>query len=444
MTATTVKPVSGLPLVGNLLDFKRDRLALFLRIAREQGDIGSYSIGRQRFLFVNSPALAHEILVTHQSDFDKTDRFRSFARPLLGNGLLSSDNETNRQYRKILAPSFRPGLIEGHVDVMADRSDRLAAGWQDGGTVDVQQEMIRLTLWIVGKSLFDLDVLDEADELGSALTAAIKGFNAQASAALPLTIGWPTPVNLGYRRAITRLEQTFYRVLEDRRADPTPHSDWLDMLLRARDEDGAPLPDRQIRDEALNMFMPGHETTATGLTWTWYLLSQHPEAYRRLQDEVDSVLGGRPVTAADLARMPYALQCFKEAMRLYPPVYMFSRQALTDLDIGGVPIAAGTAVIFSPYAMHRRAESFPDPEVFDPDRFAPEAEAALPRHAYLPFGGGRRICIGSHYGLMNGHAVVASLAQTVEFSGPLNGTPVLDPMVTLRPRDGMPMRVRRR
>jgi cytochrome P450 len=233
-------------------------------------------------------------------------------------------------------------------------------------------------------------------------------------------------------------------VLEDRRADPTPHSDWLDMLLRARDEDGAPLPDRQIRDEALNMFMPGHETTATGLTWTWYLLSQHPEAYRRLQDEVDSVLGGRPVTAADLARMPYALQCFKEAMRLYPPVYMFSRQALTDLDIGGVPIAAGTAVIFSPYAMHRRAESFPDPETFDPDRFAPEAEAALPRHAYLPFGGGRRICIGSHYGLMNGHAVVASLAQTVEFSGPLNGTPVLDPMVTLRPRDGMPMRVRRR
>jgi cytochrome P450 len=439
-----IRPISGLPVLGNLLAFKRDRLGLFERIAREQGDLGSYSIGRERFLFVNSPALVHEILVTHQNDFEKTRRFRTFARPLLGNGLLSSDNETNRRYRKLIAPSFRPGTIEAHVDVMSDRSRRLCADWEDGATLDVQREMVRLTLWIVGKSLFDLDVLDEADELGGALTAAIRGFNAQASAAIPLTIEWPTPANLGYRRAIARLERTFYRVLEQRRADPTPHSDWLDLLIRARDEDGNPLPEQQIRDEALNMFMPGHETTATGLTWTWYLLAQHPQAYDRLCDEVDQVLGGRAATAADLPRLPYALQCFKEAMRLYPPVYMFSRQAIVDVDIAGTRIPAGTPIIFSPYAMHRRPDVFPDPERFDPDRFTPEAESAMPRHAYLPFGGGRRICIGNHYGLMNGQAVVAGLAQHVRFSGPTNGAPVLDPMVTLRPRDGMPMVVHRR
>jgi cytochrome P450 len=440
----SIRPVRGLPVLGNLLEFRRDRLGLFQRIAQEQGDLGSYTIGRERFLFVNSPELVHEILVTRQNEFDKTRRFRTFARPLLGNGLLSSDNETNRKYRKVIAPAMRPGTIERHVGTMTDRSERLSAEWADGDTLDVQREMVRLTLWIVGKSLFDLDVLDEADELGGALTAAIHGFNAQASAAVPLTIEWPTPVNLGYRRAIRRLEETFYRVLEQRRADPAPHDDWLDLLLRARDEDGQPLPDQQIRDEALNLFMPGHETTATGLTWTWYLLAQHPEAYRRLTDEVDAVLGGRTPDAADLRRLPYAMQCFKEAMRLYPPVYMFSRAPLADVDLAGVRIPAGTPVIFSPYTMHRRPDLYPDPEVFDPDRFTPEAEAALPRHAYQPFGSGRRICVGNHYGLLNGQAVLATVAQRVRFSGPADGVPVLDPMVTLRPRDPMLLTVHRR
>jgi cytochrome P450 len=194
----------------------------------------------------------------------------------------------------------------------------------------------------------------------------------------------------------------------------------------------------------MNMFMPGHETTATALTWTFHLLATHPESYRRLQDELDAVLQGRTPTLADLPRLPYALQVFKEAMRLYPPVYMFSRQPLTDVEVGGHRLPAGTPFIFSPYAMHRRPDYYPDPDRFDPDRFAPEQEAARPRHAYMPFGAGTRTCVGNHHALLNGHLIVAGLAQRVQFEALEPTVLVKEPMVTLRPRGDVMMRVTHR
>ncbi|MCX4693201.1 cytochrome P450 [Streptomyces sp. NBC_01408] len=449
-TAAPVLPVpvprlKGRAVIGNTWEFKKDRLELFRRTFEECGDIGVYRIAGQDCYFVNSVELAHEILIKNGSFFEKTDRFRAFARPLLGDGLLTATNEEHKKNRRLIQPRFRTAVIRNSADSAAKVADTVAGEWTDGGVIDVRREMVRLVLGIVGHNLFSRDVLGEADDLGNALTDAIHGFDSQASALVPLTIEWPTPANLRYRRAIQRLEETFHSFLAERRAMADKPDDWLNLLMECGAEDGTPLTDRQIRDEALNMFMPGHETTATALSWSFHLLSRHPEAYERLIAESDEVLGGRLVTAEDLPRLPYALAVFKEAMRLYPPVYMFSRQASREVEVLGHRLPAGACVIFSPYTLHRRADYFPDPERFDPDRFTPEREELLPRHAYMPFGAGHRVCIGNHHALLGGQIALAGIAGRARLSAlPGAADPGTDPMVTLRPEGEMRMRVARR
>ncbi|GHJ36856.1 cytochrome P450 [Streptomyces sp. TS71-3] len=440
-TETSTPKLRGRPVIGNTWDFKRDRLELFQRTFDTCGDLGIYSVAGQDFHFANSVEMVHEILVRNGGLFEKTDRFRAFARPLLGDGLLTADNRDHKRNRRLIQPRFHSAAVRTSADVAARVAERVSASWSGNGVVDVRREMVRVVLGIVGRNLFSRDILDEADDLGNALTDAIHGFDSQASAMIPLTIEWPTPANLRYRRAIERLESTFYGFLAERRAMADKPDDWLNLLMECRFEDGSPLTDKQIRDEALNMFMPGHETTATALTWTLHLLAEHPAAYEKLLAEVDAVLGDRLPTSDDLARLPYTLQVFKEAMRLYPPVYMFSRQATADVDVLGNRIPAGAAVIFSPYTLHRRADYFPDPDRFEPERFTPEREARLPRHAYLPFGAGHRVCIGNNHAVLNGHVVLATLARRVRL-GTLPGTvPVKEPMVTLRPQGGLRMHV---
>ncbi|WDG27643.1 cytochrome P450 [Streptomyces sp. CA-278952] len=439
-----VPRLSGRAFIGNTWEFKQDRLALFSRTFGECGDFGIYTIAGQDVYLANSVELVHEILIKNGGLFEKTDRFRSFARPLLGDGLLTATNEQHRPNRRMIQPRFHAAAVKTSADIAARVSQIVSARWTDGSVIDVRREMVSVMLGTVGQNLFSRDVLGEADELGNALTDAIHGFDSQASALIPLTIEWPTPANLRYRRAIERLERTFYALLAERRAAAEKPDDWLDLLMESTYEDGTPISDKQIRDEALNMFMPGHETTATALSWSFHLLAEHPEIYRKLLTEVDEVLGGRTPTPADLPRLPYALQVFKEAMRLYPPVYMFTRQATVDIEILGHLIPAGAAVAFSPYVLHRRADYFTDPERFDPDRFSPEREAQLPRHSYLPFGAGHRVCIGNHHALLNGHVSLVTLAQQVRLSSVPGASPVKEPMVTLRPKGSLRMRVERR
>jgi cytochrome P450 len=440
----TVPRLKGRPVIGNTWEFRRERLSLFSRTFEDCGDLGVYRIAGDDFHLANSVELVHEVLIRKGRLFEKTDRFRAFARPLLGDGLLTATNEDHKHNRRIIQPRFHNAAVKPSADIAARVAGTVSGRWADGDVVDVRREMVRLILGVVGQNLFSRDILDDADELGNALTDAIHGFDSMASALVPLGITWPTPANLRYRRAIERLERTFYSLLADRRSMDRRPDDWLNLLMETRREDGSPISDKQIRDEALNMFMPGHETTATGLAWSLHLLAEHPEVYERLLDEVDGVLGGRPPTLDDLPRLPYALQVFKETMRLYPPVYMFTRQATEDVDILGHRLPAGTTVVFSPYTLHRRADYFPDPERFDPDRFSPEREARMPRHAYLPFGAGHRVCIGNHHALLNGHMVLATLAQRVRLHSVPGPAPVTEPMVTLRPKGGIPMRVERR
>ncbi len=438
--AARIPSVRGLPVLGKLRQFRKDRLALFMEVYETCGEIGAYRLGWLKFILINSPELAHQVLVEHADDFDKSSNFRTFAKPVLGNGLLTSLGAFHQRQRRLLAPAFQSQRVGVHAGVISGYAARMSRNWKDGEDIDIQREMVRLTLWIVGKTMFGADLLSEADDLGAALTDAIHGFNSQVSALLPLTIEYPTPANIRYRRAVRLLNRTVSRLIADRRAGGKDHGDLLSMLLLARYDDGLPMSDEQIRDEAMNMFMPGHETSATALTWAWHLLSQHPAIYARLLDEVDrewdDEIGGFP----SLARLPYTLQVFKEALRLYPPVYMFTRQALRDVAIGDYHLPAGSLVCISPYAMHRRPEQFPDPERFDPDRFSSESKVGLSATGYMPFGAGRRICIGNHYAMLSGHLILATIAHQVRFSTSQRHIDT-DPQVTLRPKQPITLTV---
>jgi len=395
-------------------------------------------------VFANSSETVGALLVQHGDDVRKGKSLRLYLRPVIGDGLLGSDPAVHRQQRKIVAPAFRPGRVAGYADVMVRRASEAQRSWRDGTTVDVARAMTRLTLGIIGELLFSADLLDQADALSTSLLIALRYASSQLATPLHISLTWPTPGHIRVRRAIDRLDKTIYRMIAERRANDTDMGDLLSMLLLARaEDDSSQLSDAQVRDEAMTLFTAGHETVAAGLAWTWMLLMRHPDVYERLRVEVDRELDGRLPTAADLPRLPYTLQVFKESLRLYPPAYILSRQAIRDVDLAGYAVPAGKVVIVCPYTLHRRADYFPDPERFDPERFSPEAERRLPRHAYLPFGAGSRVCLGNHFALMEGHLLLATIAQSVTFV-PLGQRVEPEPGMNLRPKNRVMARVWRR
>jgi cytochrome P450 len=263
---------------------------------------------------------------------------------------------------------------------------------------------------------------------------------------VPIPPSWPTPGNRRGQKAIARLDRTVYRLIDERRKQGGDRGDFLTMLLLAQDEDdGSVMTDKQVRDEAMNIFLAGHETTANALAWTFYLLAQHPAMRERLEREIDGALGGRTPTLADLPRLPFTLQVFKEAMRLYPPAFVVARRALRDVTIGGHRLAKNELAIINIVGMHRRPEYFAEPDRFDPERFSAEAEKSMNKRAFLPFGAGARVCIGNHFALLEGHLALAAMAQRVRLDlAPGSARVEPEPLITLRPRGGMPMLVRRR
>ncbi len=438
----TLPSVRGLPFIGNLPKFRWDRLNLYLQVSRECGDIGTFRIASRTVVLLNSAELAHAVLVEQADAFEKPRILRVLTEPVLGNGLLTSDNQFHRRQRKLVAPAFQHRRITTYADVMADYAERIQREWPHGRTIDVAQEMMRLTLWIVGKTLFDVDVLDEAEELGAALETMMRSFNKRLSTLLPVPLHWPTPGNRRLQRAIERLDATIYRIIRERRASDDDRGDLLSILLQTQyEDDGSYMSDRQVHDEAMTLFLAGHETTANALAWSWYLLGQHADIYARMRAEADRVLAGRIPTFEDLAHLPYTLQVLKEAMRLYPPAPVIGRQVARTVTIGDHILPRGTDIVISPYALHRRPDYFPEPERFDPERWTPEAERRLPRHAYLPFSAGPRICIGNHFAMMEAHIILATLAQRVIFELDPRQHIKPEPLITLRPRNGIKLRV---
>ena len=430
-------------LTGNVREFRRDRLGLFLRCARDYGDVAAVRIGPIRGLVLSHPDAIEYVLVTNNHNFIKHFALRR-NRLFLGNGLLTSEGDFWLRQRRLIQPAFNRRHLDGYGAVMIDCARHLLAEWRDGETRELSAEMTRLTLEIAARALFGAEAGTDAREVGEAMAVAHASFENRIAGIYPLPRWLPTPGNYRLQQAARRVDAIIYRFIAERRRNGGERDDVLSLLLRARDEDdGSRMTDKQLRDEAMTLFLAGHETTALALTWTGYLLAQHPEIAERLRADLAAVLGDRPPAVADLPRLACAERVVLEAMRLYPPVYAFGREALHDCEIMGYAVPRGTTVFMSQWAMHRDPRWFHEPEKFDPDRWADGLAGRLPKFAYFPFGGGPRVCIGNAFALMEAVLVLATLAPRYRFELVPGQHIVPWPVMTLRPKPGVRVVLRR-
>ena len=467
----------GQGLLGHNAAFRKDRMGMLRSFAGSALPLMRLRLPFPgiRAIAVNDPEIVQEALVEKAKSFDKSDMLRFSLWNLAGEGLFTSNGELWRRQRKLLAPLFTPRALEAYADDMVECARRTVDAWADGQELSLATETTRLTMGVAGKTLFDADTFSEADEIGHALTVALAWtgwimarpfavshvISRRALVRLAAKTGGATrtfledaarrmqgPVALvGERgrelsRAVTFLDNHVQTMIDERRrASGRPgRSDLLTRLLEAKDEDGASMSDRQVRDEVLTLFVAGHETTATGLAWTLYYACREPEVYAAMEREADAV--GDSPRASDLPRLDVCLRAFKEALRLAPPVYVFGRDSREPVTIGGYALPQPTNVMVSPWALHHSPRLWSDPERFDPDRFLPAAEAARHRYSYLPFGAGPRVCLGSHFGYMEAQFALAVLMRRYRFE--LLGDDEPEPGATLRPKHGVRVRVRRR
>ena len=432
-----------LPVVGHFASYARDSFA-FLEAAAKLGPMVRVDFPGLRAVLLNEPALVEEVFVTHNKRFSK-DQFARDLQRVLGTGLLTSEGDFWRRQRRLAQPAFHKERIAGYGGAMVDAAEAAVAGLAHGGEVDLHDALARLTLQIVGKTLFGVDTGALADDIGRSLEAVLARYVDPIAMGVPHWDKLPTPLNRRFSAGVQRLDALMRGLIRSHRAGETGDGkDLLSMLLAARDEDGSGMSDDQLRDEALTLILAGHETTAIALTFTFYLLAKHPAARARLEAELDQVLGGRSPTYADLPRLGYVERVFKEAMRLYPPAWSTGREAIEDTEVGGVPVARGTQLWVVQWNLHRDPRFHDDPLRFDPDRWGDARTAGLHRFAYAPFGGGPRLCIGQGFAMMEGVLLVATLAQRARFSLPPGHRLELVPSVTLRPKGGLPVRVEQR
>jgi cytochrome P450 len=441
----------GMPLLGSLGDFAwGEPLDVLLAGAQTYGDVVRFRVGPFQFHLVNHPDHIRYVLQEHSQNFVKSVSATGL-RWLLGDGLLSSDGPTWLRQRRLAQPAFHRQRLAALAGTMVDATTAMLDRWRadaasrDGAPgFDVADEMMRLTLTIVARTLFGADVTRDVERVRAALEDAVRYIDARIAGPVHLPRWVPTATTRRAMRAKATLDAVVGGIIAARRAHPDDAaSDLLAMFLAARDErTGAGMTDVQVRDEVQGLMVAGHETTATLLAWTWYLLSRNPDAARRVHAEVATVTGGRPPTAEDLPRLKYTAMVIDEALRLYPPAWMIERRALADDEIGGYSIPAGTMVMISPYVMHRHALYWDNPEGFDPERFAPTREATRPRFAFIPFGGGPRQCIGNGFALMEAQLVLATVSQ--RYALDLVPGHAVDPvtLVTLRPRRGVRVTLR--
>jgi cytochrome P450 len=410
------------------------------RMVREYGDVTFW-----RFLYLSSYFFAHpndieSVLVTHHRSFTKG--FGTRANPeLFGNGLLTSEGEFWLRQRRLSQPAFHRTRVAAYADIMAREAEHMLGGWRDGEELDIHREMMETTMAIATRTLFGVELGPKMPVVANALDAFIRQ-NVGLSV-WQLLLKLPTPRRRRFLKGIRALDEIVYGIIHERRASGMG-DDLLSDMLRAQDVDGSQMTDKQLRDEVMTLLLAGHETTALALSWAWYLLATYPEAQAKLQEEVDRVLCGRLPSASDVAQLTYTNNVVREAMRLYPPAYVMTRRAAETVEIGGYVLPAESNVILSPWVTHRDPRFFPNPEAFQPERWSAEKEHTTPRFAYFPFGGGPRVCIGNSFALMEAAVLLAAVAQRFQISLVPGST--VEPLagITLRPRNGVHVRLHQR
>jgi cytochrome P450 len=438
--------IKGRVILGVWRDYLRNPPAFLEKAARDCGDIARFRLVHHNAYLLNHPDWIKEVLVTNQANFTKS-RMLERARVLLGDGLLTSEDEFHRRQRRLVQPAFHRDRLAGYAASMVDCAARCRDRWQSGAEFDVSQSMVRLSMGIVARTLFSADIESEADEISEALGQVFKLFEALLMPFSQWLEKLPLPSVRRFERARDRLDKTVYRLIAERRASGRDSGDLLSMLLLSQDEEGESrqgLTDKQVRDEALTLLLAGHETAANALIWTWYLLSQNPDAEAKLYAELDRVLGGRLPVLDDLPQLRYTEGVFAEALRLYPPAWAIGRRAKQEFSVGEYKIPARSIVLMSPWVVHRDARWFSDPLKFAPERWQTAEIETRPKFSYFPFGGGARLCIGERFAWMEGVLVIAVIASRWRLRMAPGQQVDTQARITLRPKYPMRMIVEQR
>jgi len=434
---------------GDLQAIRRSPLGALARLAQRYGDVLKYPVGFWTIYVVSDPAAVRHVLQENSRNYSKATFQYSLLGLVAGQGLLSSDGAFWLRQRRLIQPAFHRDRLTRLATLTTDATAAMLDRWDStaacGDALDIDGEMMRLALEIVGKALFSVDLANDADALSRAALATLDhiAHRARSPLAFPPTV--PTPRNRAFMTALRTLDGAIFDLIARRRRDPDEADDLLSMLMLARDaETGEGMSDKQLRDEIITFLIAGHETVASLLVWTWYALSLQPAVERKLHDELTTTLGHRPPTMDDLPQMSYTRMVVDETLRLYPPSWISTRRAIECDTIGGYHIPANALIVMSPYVTHRRINEWPNPEGFDPERFTPEENAARPRFAYFPFGGGPHLCIGQSFALVEAQLIIASIAQRYRLTLTPGQQIEVAPLVTLRPKHGMLMHLRQR
>ena len=438
----------GLPLLGNTLAFINKGglpVEIFRLAAQKYGDILRFRAAGRTIYLVSHPALIQEILVKRVNDFHKPIVFSKKPRGLdrfFANGILTSDYLEWRPQRKVIQPLMHTKHIESYADTMVRYGEVLLSGWRDGEIRNIHSDMTQVTIWVIAETMFGMDVTHTPE-------LALAGKLAQEVTVADMTLPLPEWMIWDRNRKADKVNDIMSalvaRLMNERRANPRiERKDLLTLLMQTTDEENNPMPDQFVRDNILTLFFAGHETTANTLVWALHYLDRNPDVLLNLQAEVDSVLNGRVPTLADLRNLPYTLMVIKETMRIEPTVAIIPRALLEDVELGGYLLEKNSIVFIPPYSVHRDPRWWSEPEQFDPNRFSEQNEADVPKYAYLPFGGGPRICIGNHFSLMEAQILLAMIVSRYQLSHPKGANLIPLRQVTTFPKNGMPMMVRSR
>ncbi|HET6143037.1 MAG TPA: cytochrome P450 [Candidatus Acidoferrales bacterium] len=431
----------GPPIIGMALKIRRDPLNALRTIAREYGDIVRFHVLMQERILLNHPDFIEQVLVIQQNKFHKSELTRRITARMLGQGLLTSEGDFWRRQRRLAQPAFHRSRINEYGARMREITQAHISGWSDGEVRDLAEEMTALTLNNAVSTLFSTALPGEAQQVGLAMTFLMRYSLARQRSPIRIPENWPTPKNRRASRDLAFMDSLVYRMIEERKSEKRSdrRADLLSLLMGAMDEDGSHMTQKQLHDEAMTLFIAGHETTAQMLAWTWYALGENPRAQARLHEELNEVLGGSPPDAADFGRLPYLQAVMSEILRLYPPAYITAREVIEPCQIGEYVFLPGTTILFSQWVAHRDPRYFDDPDAFLPERWIDGLANRLPAGAYYPFGDGPRRCIGQGFALLEAGIVIATLAQRFQFQLVPGHPVVAEPLVTLRPRHGIRM-----